>query len=231
MFFNKFHLVKTVFRVHILILLAIFTGFKLIMSFKYGYIFYNPSGIPPDIIYFGALTFGIAGYLYINSLLIYKEFIEVNFKYSEWIKKQKTIIVFLISIVLNFSITLIQLGFIKILIHFTSLSLPVCSNISLLPVFILNYFLMSQLLFVNRLKRYKYEVTMYTIITICGLVINFLAVKWLYINVINWPLLSFLYIFFDKETIPQLLASALFGWVWFLAHKKITFMNNTRVSN
>lgn len=225
-------------RVFFLGLIGIFSTFSFLVSYQPTYGFYFITEIPSVAIYSFLSMVSISFYFQIKWDVITYEFKTLSDEYLSWISKQKSFTVFLVSIPVNLVISLCQIGLIEIILRFTSYSIATASDISLFFVNVLNFFIIRTYVFRYEGKDYVRQAVLYTVISLIGLIINYQAVQ-VIVNNFYWVdnvLFGFPNIIAEiigYKSTPQIITSALIGWVWFLCHKKITFRkrgNSTRIN-
>ncbi len=219
---------KSIFRVYFLGLLGIFSFFYYVLSFKLEYAWYPISEIPAITsmsCYSMAL---VSSYFYIKRDVIGAEYQSIKNDYLNWLGKQNSFIVFLVSIPVNLVILVCQIGLIEIILHFSNSSIPTASDISLFLVIIINFFIIRTYVFKYEGKNYTYQVKFYTVISIISLIVNYFSVQGI-VNNFDWFNNMLVGIpeeitgIIGFEATPQFITSALTGWVWFLCHERITF--------
>lgn len=220
--------IKSIIRVYLLGLLGIFSIIYYVLSFKLEYTWYSISEIPVMTLYSSYVMFCTSSYLIYKRHDIKAEYISLQNDYLNWLGKQNSLIVFLVSIGVNLIITVCQIGLIEIFLHFTSISIATGSDITLFFVNILNFFIIRTYVFKYEGKNYIHQVSFYTIISIIGLIVNYWTVEWIVgnFNLVNsmfFGLPNVISKIIGYKSTPQFFTSAFVGWVWFICHKKITF--------
>lgn len=219
---------KSIFRVYFLALLGIFSIFYFVLSFKLDYYWYSISEIPSITLYSSYSMVLISWYFHIKWDVIGAEYQSLKNDYLNWLDKQNSFTVFLVSIPVNLVILVCQIGLIEIILHFTNSSIPTASDISLFLVIIINFFIIRTYVFKYEGKNYTHQVKFYTVISIISLIVNYFSVQgivhnfdWFNNMLVGIPeeiagIIGF-------EATPQFITSTLTGWVWFLCHKRNTF--------
>lgn len=159
---------------------------------------------------------------------IKKEHQRMETAYLRWIEGRHWFILFLISIPVSFSINILQTGIIIILERFTPFLPGVIADIALLTTNVIAFLSMRTYLFRYQKTDYVRQVITYIVVMTTNLAVNFLAVQWTHDYLIPnlkaiIPWLSLLTNFFTDTAVAQVMVAAALGWIWFLAHKNITF--------
>jgi hypothetical protein len=235
LFFTILNKIMPIFRVYILAVVGVFAVFIYLLSFKPAYILLGSGQIPDTALFSGATTFFISGYFWLRKNKVSSEYASLKNQYLQWIEFQQgkkvfwnTISVpFLVSVPMNLSISLCQFGLIEIFVHFTNCSIPSASNISLLIVNSVNFFIFRTYLFRFKEKNYLHQVSFYIFFTAIGLFVNYWSVEWINNNLISWknsyPVVFFISNVVGDKSTPQFIASIFLGSIWFRCHYTITF--------
>lgn len=221
-----FKKLKSIFRVLFLGLVGIFSTVFFLLSYHPAYAWYSITDIPAITLYSCFSMVTVSSYFFYKWDVINWEYQILKKEYLDWISKQKSLTVFFVSIPVNLLITLCQLGLIKIILHFTHLSIPAASNISLFFVNIVNFFIIRTYIFRYENKNYFHQIFFYSFFTIIGLIVNNKIVELLVSNfeyLKGYFLVESISIIIGDNATPQFITSALVGWIWFKCHEKITF--------
>lgn len=219
--------IEQIFRVYVLGLIGVFSFYILLLNFKTSYIWSFENEVPFEVLLSAFLTVSISSYYFLRWNSVYSEYTILKNKYLNWVIIQPSWKVFLVSIPLNFSLSLCQFGIIKLTIYYFNVSIPVASNISLAVICVVSFFQIRTFVFWYTGKNYLHQGVCYCFVVLISLIVNYFVVK-IFQNqlVFAKEYIPFIVQLVGEESFPQLCSSACLGILWFKLHQKITFTHN-----
>ncbi len=205
--------------------IGIFSAFTCVLSFRTQMLFTGGGDMFQVSIFSGFIAIVVISYFVFRWEAVKHEYTDLHIRYLNWINTRSSFQRWLVSVPMSFSLSLSQFLLIMIMKYFTRLSGGAIADITLAIVGIINFFMMRTYLFDYQRKNYFFQFSSYIIISVVSLFVNYHVVNFLEKSQfwILQPVGEILTTFLDATVVAQLLASALFGWVFYKAHEKITF--------
>ncbi len=225
-------------RVFFLGLIGIYSTFCFLVSYQPAYGLSSIAEIPSVTIFSCLGMISVTFYFQMKWDVVTYEYQALRDEYLDWITKQKSSIVFLVSVSISLLISVCQIGMIEIILRFTNFSIATASDISLFILNVFNFFISRTYIFRYEGKNYFKQAVVYTIISVIGLIANYHAVQaiesnFVCVNNIFRGFPDGIAGIVGYKSTPQFLTSFFTGWVWFLCHKYLTFRkdkNQTRTN-